>query len=155
MRAFVRFALMFSLAIWVGSIIFFSFVVAPAAFTTLPSQQLAGTMVSLTLKALHQIGLACGAVFLVCTFLVEVKGAKRLRALVALMVLCTALSQFGVTPQMQRIRDAVGGSIQALPSSDAGRAAFSRLHEASVVLESITLLAGIAALVLLSREPQG
>ena len=68
------------------------------------------------------------------------------------MVLLTALSQFGVMPQMERIRDAVGGSIQSLPPLDAGRAAFDRLHEISVLLEGITLLAGIGAVILVSRE---
>jgi len=153
MRTFVYFLLILALCVWAGGIIFFSFVVAPTVFATLRSQD-AASVVNLSLATLHRIGLSCGVLFLALTFLVELKRAKPLRALVALMVLSTAVSQFGVTPQMQRIRDAVGGSIQALPSQDAGRAAFSRLHQLSVVLEGVTLFAGIGALALLSREPQ-
>ena len=73
--------------------------------------------------------------------------------IVGLMLLCTAVSQFGVTPQMEKIREAVGGSIQLLPPKDAGRAAFDRLHEISVVLEGIVLIAGLGSLVVISREP--
>ena len=53
---------------------------------------------------------------------------------------------------MEQIRAAVGGSIQALPPQDAGRAAFDRLHRTSVALEGIVLFAGIGAIALLSRE---
>jgi hypothetical protein len=68
------------------------------------------------------------------------------------MLVLTAVSLFGIMPQMERIRASVGGSIEALPPQDAGRAAFDRLHQLSVALEGIVLLAGIASFALLSRE---
>ena len=77
-----------------------------------------------------------------------------LRGLIGLMLLCTAFSQFRITPQMQQIRAAVGGPIQALPPKDAGRATFDRLHQTSVILEGIVLLAGVGAVVVLSMEPR-
>ena len=152
MSSLARFLLLLSLVIWIGGIVFFSFVVAPIVFSSLSPQASAGQIVSRLLRGLHEIGLTCGVIVLAATFVVNLKHVKGLRALVGLMLLCTALSQFGVTPQMERIREAVGGSIQLLPPKDAGRAAFDHLHEVSVVLEGVVLIAGLGALGSLSRE---
>ena len=152
MQSFARFVLILSLVVWVGGIVFFSFVVAPAAFSVLPAQEVAGILVGQSLGALHRIGLAYGVVFLAATFFGRFSQAKFLRVLVGLMLLCTAFSQFRITPQMQTIRAAVGGPIQALPRQDAGRATFDRLHRTSVILEGIVLLAGIGAIGVLARE---
>ena len=152
MRTLSRFLLILSLVVWIGGIIFFSFVVAPAAFSLLPTQELAGRVVGRSLGALHYVGLICGAIFLLATFLIDLKRAMVLRAAVGLMLLCTAISQFGITPQMQRVRAAVGGSIQALPPQDAGRAAFDRLHRFSVILEGVVLFGGLIVVGILAAE---
>jgi len=152
MRTLARFLLILSLILWIGGIVFFSFVVAPAAFSLLPTQELAARIVGSSLGTLHYIGLVCGGIFLPATFLIDLKRATVLRAVMGLMLLCTAISQFGITPQMQRIRAAVGGSIQALPHQDAGRAAFDRLHQFSVMLESAVLLGGLSAVGILAAE---
>jgi uncharacterized membrane protein len=141
------------LVVWLGGIIFFSFVVAPALFAMVPQPETAGALVRLILVRLHLVGIACGVLFLAATFVTKVRNLKTLRLLAGLMVLLTALSQFGVMPQMERVRDAVGGSIQALPPRDAGRAAFDRLHKFSVVLEGATLLVGMVVVGLISRDP--
>lgn len=155
MQFFARLLLILSLAIWVGGIVFFSFVEAPTAFSVLPAQEIAGAVVGQSLRTLHRIGLTCGVIFLAATFLGNFRQAKILRLLVGLMLLCTAFSQFRITPQMETIRAAVGGSIHALPRQDAGRAVFDRLHQTSVILEGITLLAGVGAIGLLAREGHG
>jgi hypothetical protein len=98
------------------------------------------------------LGLICGVIFLASTFLVQLKRPNALRAAILSMILLTALSYFGVTPQIEKVREAVGGSIQALPRRDAGRAAFDRLHQISVVLECVVLLAGIGAVGILATE---
>ena len=118
----------------------------------MPTPELAARMVGSSLGALHYLGLVFGAIFLLATFLLDLKRATALRTVMGLMLLCTAISQFGVTPQMQRIRAAVGGSIQALPPQDAGRAAFDRLHRFSVILEGVVLLAGLGAVGLITAE---
>ncbi|HWC20264.1 MAG TPA: DUF4149 domain-containing protein [Terriglobales bacterium] len=154
MRWLGRLLLILPLVIWLGGIIFFSFVVAPSLFSLLPSSSLAGNVVNRSLGALHYIGLACGIIFLAATFLTELRSLRTLRSLVGVMLLCTVLSQFGVIPQMRRIREAVGGAVELLPPTDAGRAAFEHLHQLSVVLEAITLLAGLGIIALISRENQ-
>jgi len=106
------------------------------------------------LGSLHRIGLVCGIICLATTFVETFRRASALRALVALMLLSTAFSQFRITPQLEAIRAAVGGPIQALPPRDAGRAVFDRLHQTSVILEGLVLAAGIGMIALVSREPQ-
>jgi len=152
MRALARFLLILPLVVWIGSVIFFSFVVAPAAFSLLPTQELAARIVGNSLRTLHYIGLVCGTILLLATLLVDLKRATAVRAAMGLMLLCTAISQFGITPQMQRIRATVGGSIQALPPQDAGRAAFDRLHQFSIILEGVVLLAGLGVVGLIAAE---
>lgn len=152
MQSFARFLLILSLVVWVGGIVFFSFVVAPTAFSVLPAQEIAGAVVGRSLGTLHRIGLTCGVIFLAATFLGRFRHAGALRVLVGFMLLCAAFSQFRITPQMESIRAAVGGPIHALPLQDAGRATFDRLHQTSVILEGVALLAGIGAIALLSRE---
>ena len=144
--------LIFPLGVWIGGITFFSFVVAPALFTMLPTPRMAAGVVSVTLMDLHLIGIACGVTFLVASFVVPPRNAKALRTFVGVMIVLTAVSLFGIMPQMERIRASVGGSIEALPPQDAGRAAFDRLHQLSVALEGIVLLSGVASFALLSRE---
>ena len=152
MRSLARFLLIFSLVVWIGSIIFFSFILAPTVFSVLPAEQAAGTIVGRALGSLHRIGLGCGIICLAATFLDTFRQARALRALVALMLLSTAFSQFRITPQLEAIRAAVGGPIQALAPQDASRAVFDRLHQTSVILEGLVLAAGIGMIALLARE---
>ena len=152
MATFARFMMILTLVVWIGGILFFSFVVAPAVFSFLPAQEVAGRIVARSLGSLHVIGLTCGVIFLASTFLLQLKRTRPLRAAILLMILLTGLSQFGITPKIEKIREAVGGSIQALPHQDAGRAAFDRLHQISVILECLVLLAGIGAVGMLAAE---
>src|ERR1700757_3770846 len=62
---FLRYLMLLSLVAWIGGLIFFSFVVAPAAFGVLPTRHLAGLVVARSLSALHWIGIISGIVFLI------------------------------------------------------------------------------------------
>ncbi|MGH9522915.1 MAG: DUF4149 domain-containing protein [Terriglobales bacterium] len=143
---FVRFLMLLALVVWVGGIIFFAFVVAPALFTVLPSRELAGTVVQRSLKDLHWIGVGCGAVFLVCSLLDLHSSVARVRnAAVALMLVLTLISQVAITGRMQRLHAAMG-IIDAVPATDARRVQFDSLHQWSTALEGLVLLFGLAAL---------
>jgi|SRR5947209_7209599 len=153
MRTAARFFIIASFVVWIGGIVFFSFVVAPAAFSQLASDS-AVRLVRICLNVLHFTGIVCGVILLIATWVVKIERVTTLRAILGLMLLCTIISQFGVTRQIEKIRANVGGSIQALPPQDAGRAAFDRLHQISVGLESIVLLAGLGAIAVLAADRQ-
>ena len=155
MSTLIRFLQFFSLGTWIGSILFFSAIVAPAAFTLFSSEQ-AGNLVNLTLGRLHLAGMVCGVIYLVATAVAAGSPAALVRPaplLVLVMVVLTFVSQFWVTGNMEALRAQAGGPLQSLPDGSTIRASFDRLHRLSVRLEIGVLLAGIAALVLTSRPP--
>ncbi len=154
MGTLVRFLQIFSLGTWVGGILFFSAILAPAAFTLFSSSQ-AANLVNLTLGRLHLAGLVCGVVYLVATAAGAGSAAALLRPaplLVLLMIVLTFISQFWVSGNMAALR-AQMGPLEAVPPGDALRVSFDSLHRISVRLEVGVLLAGLAALFLTSRTP--
>ena len=114
--AFLRFLMLLALIVWIGGIIFFSFVEAPTLFMVLPTTRMAGDVVSASLGKLHWIGLISGIVFLVCSLLYDQLQHGRLRPFAAshvfvfLMLLLTAYSQFSITPRMRDLRAESGWS---------------------------------------------
>jgi hypothetical protein len=155
MNTLVRFVQFLSLGTWIGSILFFGAIMAPAAFTLFSSEQ-AGNLVNLTLGRLHLTGMVCGVIYLIATAGGARTPAALLRPaplLVLVMIALTFVSQFWVIGNMEALRAQAGGSLQSLPDGSAIRASFDRLHVISVRLESGVLLAGIAALLLASRPP--
>jgi uncharacterized membrane protein len=155
--AVLRFFAMLSLVVWVGGIIFFSFVVAPALFSILPTRHLAGAVVTRSLSALHWIGIIAGLVFLVCSFLIAQLAtgdphplAVR-NVLVMVMLALTAISQFVVSTRMSALRTSIG-VIDEVPQTDLRRVEFNRLHRCSTLLESCVLLLGLATIFLVARE---
>jgi hypothetical protein len=64
MSTILHFLEFLSLGTWVVSILFLSFVVAPGAFATLGSRELAGVMVRMALARLHMLGLMAGFLYL-------------------------------------------------------------------------------------------
>jgi hypothetical protein len=153
LAATLRFLQFFSLGTWVGSILFFSFVVAPGAFSVLPTNDLAGNLVNYSLARLHLIGIVAGVVYLAAA-VVAGKSVTALTQpaaiLVFVMVVLTMASQYGVIPRMEALRLQMG-SVGATPTGNPLRVAFDRLHQYSVWLESAVLLSGLVALFLSAR----
>jgi hypothetical protein len=152
----LRFLMMLSLAAWLGGIVFFGAVMAPALFSTLPSRHLAGSVVTRTLASLHMMGLVCGVLFLGASALHNylVRGAAQListaHVLIVLMLLLTVISQFAIAPRMATLR-ADMGVIDEVAPGDARRIEFNRLHVWSTRLEMGVLLLGLGTLWLVAR----
>jgi hypothetical protein len=154
MRSTARLLQFFALGTWVGSILYFSLVVAPGAFRTLPNPDQAAALIGYSIGQLHVAGIVLGVISLVAAML----GAKSVRALgssasicVFLMVILTAISQYTVVARMETLRLEMG-SVWATPPEHPMRIAFDRLHGVSFWLEVIVLLSGIAALYLTARD---
>ncbi|MGC2418844.1 MAG: DUF4149 domain-containing protein [Candidatus Acidiferrales bacterium] len=153
MNQILRFLRVLALGAWIGAIIYFAAVVTQGAFSVLPSQDEAGLLVGFTLGGLHLMGLIAAAIFIAAS----VAMTKSLKAFVEpavigviLMAVLTIASQGYVIPRMNVLRTQMV-SIQATPGNDPRRAAFDRLHSASVDLEGAVLLIGLAALFLSTR----
>lgn len=160
MLALVRAFRLLTVVVWVGGIIFFAFVLAPVAFSLLPSQHMAGTVVGGTLRVLDIVGLVCGAVFWLSTALLfrQAADASKRRfegelLLASAMLLATAYLHAGILPTMEQDRIAAGGDIEAAPVASPAKVHFERLHKRSERIEGIVLLLGLGIVFLLSGEP--
>ena len=154
--SFLRFLMLLALAVWLGALIFFPFVAA-TAFSALPSTHLAGLVVRGSLLKLHDIGFACGAVFLICSLIYNGVwlGRPKIFALshilIVLTLALTAISQFRIIPRMESLRVAAG-EINQLAPSDPIRVQFDSLHVWSTRVEGMVLVLGIILLYLTSMR---
>jgi uncharacterized membrane protein len=154
MSTILRYLEFLSLGTWVGGIIFLSFVVAPGAFATLGSRDQAGAVVGMALGRLHWLGVGAGVIYILARAL-ETKSlaalGKPAALLVVLMIALTLVSQVGVTSKLAGLR-AEMGSVERTPEMSPLRIEFDRLHQWSVRIEGVVLLAGLAALFLTVRS---
>lgn len=152
----LRFCMLLSLVVWIGGVVFFAFVVAPALFTILPTPHLAGLVVTRSLKSLHWIGLVGGVVYLVSSLAyarLTTASAQPLAArhlLVYAMLALTAVLQFSIIPRMDALRLSVG-QIDAVAPGNPVRVQFNALHVWSTRLEGAVLLLGLAVIYLTAR----
>lgn len=125
------------LSVWFGASVLFIAVVAPAAFEVVSSRELAGTLVTKTLEQIDLFGLVFGPVLLL-TLLAGWAGLGvplKMRALFAiLMTGATAASGRWLTPEMVRLRAAMGRKIEDVAATDPLKIEFTRLHQVSTGL---------------------
>src|SRR5580700_6048652 len=67
--SFLRYLMLLALIVWLGGLIFFAFVLAPTAFSVLPTRHLAGTLVGRSLGALHWMGIISGIILFASSIL--------------------------------------------------------------------------------------
>jgi uncharacterized membrane protein len=146
--SFLRFLMLLSLICWIGGLILFAFVVAPSAFSILPTSHLAGSLVGRTLGKLHWIAIFSGIVFLISSLLYSrlTDGAAHVfaarHALVCLMLALTLISQFGIIPRMDALRASLG-DVRSVPIDNPERVQFDALHVWSTRVEGAVLLLGL------------
>ncbi|HYA24568.1 MAG TPA: DUF4149 domain-containing protein [Terriglobales bacterium] len=142
--------MLLSLIVWLGGLIFFAFVVAPAAFSVLPTRHLAGNVVTRSINGLHWIGIIAGIVYLLGSILYAriTTGTAHIFAvrnvIIILMLALTLISQFGIIPRMDGLRASVG-EIDAVPPDNPIRMQFDALHVWSTRVEGGVLLLGLVA----------
>jgi uncharacterized membrane protein len=148
-----------SVSIWLGAMAFFSIFVAPAAFTVLDRES-AGRLVTTVLPRYYLFGAVLGAVGLagvVGQFFGS--GARQAPwgtlALLLLMLGLTLYAILVLEPEIQSARLTLR-SAGIAPGSGAPEAqAFARLHRISVILNGVTLLAGLAVIGLEAVRSRG
>ncbi len=152
----LRFLMLLSLVVWIGSFIFFAFVVAPTVFSVLPTHDLAGRVVNRSLTALHWMGLVSGIVFLIASAwysrlnLGTAQPFACRHILIVLMLALTLVSMFVIGAKMNALR-ADMGIIDNVPISDSRRVEFNQLHQWSTRLESGVFIMGLVVLFLTGK----
>ncbi len=151
--SFLRFLMLLSLVVWIGGLIFFAFVVAPAAFAVLPTRHLAGNVVTRSINILHWMGIISGLLFLASSLLFNqltrgaVHAVSARHLVIVLMLALTLISQFGIIPRMDTLRSSMG-EIDSVPATNPARMQFDALHVWSTRLEGGVLLLGLVAVYL-------
>jgi Domain of unknown function (DUF4149) len=148
-RWLFQFVLVLCLSIWVGSIVFFSVVVAPGIFRNLERGQ-AGELLSHLFPDYYLVGALCGGValaVLVLLFLFD-SGSRVMRlfqlALVALMLVASLYAGGILEGQIHRLRAERVTAPGRMAREEAGKR-FERLHRRSVSLNLAVLgLGGVA-----------
>lgn len=154
--SFLRFLMLLSLVVWIGGLIFFAFVLAPTAFTALPTTHLAGNVVGRSLGKLHWIAIVSGIVYLISSLFYSrfTDGTAHVFAvrhvLLCLMLALTLISQFGIIPRMDVLRASLG-DVNAASIDNPERVQFDALHVWSTRVEGTVLLLGLVVVYLTAR----
>jgi len=156
----LRYLMLLSLIVWLGGLIFFSFVVAPTAFSVLPTRHLVGLVVSRSLTALHWIGIVSGIVFLTTSMLYSRLHARSTQPLAPrhillyIMLGLTLISQFVISPRMATLRASMPDT-NSVATTDPVRVQFNALHAWSTRLEGGVLLLGLVVVYLTAQQLSG
>ena len=145
MLGIVRFLYLLALTVWVGEIVFFSFVAAPAIFGVLGAGR-AGPVVAAIFPRYYVLGGTAASVALGCAALLARRGASgwwsAAVGCLVVGVVATLWAGTVVHPRAQRLRLAIEAAGR-MPGEDPE---FQRAHRTAVALNVGALLAGVAAL---------
>ena len=150
-------------ALWLGAALFFSFAVAPSAFTVLRASSalyanhLAGSIVTRTLAVVNTSGFIIGLLLVASAFGWRDFGRKRFVFLLEivsllLMTAATGVGQWVIAARMLALRLQMGGPIDETAATDPLRVEFNSLHGLSVSALGIAMLAALAAFIAISRR---
>jgi hypothetical protein len=155
MLTLARCVYLLSLAVWLGTIVFFSFVVAPTVFSALPRAE-AGQVVSAIFPIYYRVGYVCGAALLLTSLVLwrSARPASRRRvlgvALGAVMLALTAYAGVGVQPRAHALRTALHD-----PAAPARlKEEFDRLHRRAVQLNGAVLIGAVVLTVLTAMNTE-
>jgi len=134
-----------ALAVWLGEIVFFSFVVAPSVFGVVP--EVAGQVVGAIFPRYYALGAGAGVIALVAA--AALRGAtsatRSWSAIVAMLVVMLVATLYAgrvIEPRARALRP----QLHTEPVDVAVRAEFDRIHRRAVQLNGAVLLLGIVTL---------
>jgi uncharacterized membrane protein len=144
MLGFVKWLYLMALIIWLGEVIFFSFVAAPSIFATFPRPE-AGLAVGAIFPSYYRIGYGCGIILLIGAIVLAGTAVARgwwtvNIVLAAVMLALTLYAGVVVQPRAAALRP----QIHEPTATAAVKDEFSRLHRLAVVLNGVVLACGLA-----------
>ena len=149
-------------AAWLGASVFFSAVVAPAAFSVLRSFQvanaseIAGAIVNRSLSVINVSGFLIAIVALLVGLMLRgsfQRGWFMIEMLaLGLLAIMTAVGQWVISARIRAIRATLSVPMEQLALTDPQRIAFASLHRYSVIALSVAIIAALIASLLLARD---
>ena len=134
----INFIYLLSLVCWIGSIIFFSFFVAPVVFKILEREK-AGEVVGIIFPRYYMIGYVSGVLVLMALLLNGPAGLKWCAW--GIMMVGTAIAGLVVNPKAKTLKQQLKDSSEAEKSTLEVR--FKNLHSLSVKLNGVVLFSGL------------
>ena len=145
----INFIYLLSLVFWIGSIIFFSFFVAPVVFKTLEREK-AGELVGIIFPRYYMIGYVCGVLVFAALLLTGPETAGLKWCAWGIMMLGTASAGLGVNPRAKTLKEKLKDASETEKPDLEAR--FKILHSLSVKLNAAVLFAGLWLLWLTSAK---
>jgi uncharacterized membrane protein len=146
----IKWLYLLTLAVWIGSIVFFSFVVAPTVFKTLKPED-AATLIRKIFAKYYIGGCVCAAVGIVCVGMLAMRRAFGVWPAAFSLILLVAMGgtdlwlRQSVMPHMNELRDRRAAVVAAgQQPDDESESEWKALHRLSVQLNGAMLLAGLA-----------
>jgi hypothetical protein len=159
----VRYVALAELVLWLGSMVTIGALVAPSTFHVLQTSDpaggrwLAGLVLGEVFRQFHLLAYACGAVLLVCLFLMKFVGppphAFVVRsALVASMLSLTLYSGLRVSPDIDRLQRQAPPSLHDAAAQQERRGQLEHLHRTATTLMTVNLVLALVLLAWYARE---
>lgn len=153
MATIARTLRLLALVLWIGGIVAFGAVFAPAAAHALNTRDL-GAVIGPALAKLHFIGILCGVALLVSLRILGRRAFRpfaQLALVIAMLVLTFASNKFLLQP-MEHTRQITDGYLSAFPPDAPIRRDFDNRHHWSTRIEGTVLLCGVALALLVAFE---
>jgi hypothetical protein len=158
MRSVLEFIYLAAIAVWFGSLVFFSFFVVPTLFQALPPAT-AGDVVGAIFPLYSRLGVACGALAAVSAIALARKrqeegvGGRRFVAVVlAFMLVLTIYAGEWIAPRAAELRAAMNAPGLAAADATGRREAFMAVHRRSVAVNGAVLLLAAGLLFASARD---
>lgn len=144
MSSVVKWVHLVALGVWLGSIVFFSFAVAPLVFSALPRAD-AGRVVSAIFPVYYYVGYGCGALVLLTALLLRGSAPIPTRtwtisaAVAGLLLAVTLYAGLVVQPRAHALRAALSDVAEA----SSAKVEFDQLHRRAVQLNGSVLIGAL------------
>ena len=155
MRTLLEFVYRLALALWIGSLSFFSFIVAPTLFRRL-EPVIAGEVAGSMLGKYGNLAVACGALAALSAIGLarldpERPGQRRNALLITVMIILTIYTGQVIAPATHDLRLAMHepGISESLAAER--RAEFDGMHRRAVMVAGAVLLLGVGLIALEAR----
>ena len=152
MHSLLRYVLLLALVLWIGGIVFFSFIASPSVFKILPREQ-AGQVVGDIFPKYHVLGYISCLVAIACLMGLRqwatVQGIRTAMILLVLMGGIQVTMGLVIGPKVIEARDAVKSTSPG-PEKDRLEKKFRGLHGVSMILNLVLLILGLILLYWLS-----
>ena len=142
--------------VWVGSLFTVGYLIVPTIFTALQDRQVAGLIAGSIFQVEAYLSVAvCLGLLAFANLLArrQVEHYRSIRWIILVLLLCSALTSFGLIPYMDTLRQEallLGVPVMASPSASL----FGRLHGISSGLFLIQSLLGLWMVWRLTRHPK-